>query len=91
MSDDISGHSNQKQSKAQKRREKKAHKEKEREKLIDEQEVLNVHGVRNVEIQKIKQILKERNLQIHEIPSDGNWLVLKHMYYKCFMKCEELN
>ncbi|XP_046987852.1 deubiquitinase OTUD6B isoform X2 [Schistocerca americana] len=58
--------------KAQKRREKKATKEKERERLIAIQETENVHGARNIEMQKIKQILKEKKLMLHEIPSDGN-------------------
>ncbi|XP_047107636.1 deubiquitinase OTUD6B isoform X1 [Schistocerca piceifrons] len=60
--------------KAQKRREKKATKEKERERLIAIQETENVHGARNIEMQKIKQILKEKKLMLHEIPSDGNCL-----------------
>lgn len=61
-------------SKAQRRRDKKATREKERETLIMAQEVVNIHGPRNVEIQKIKQMLKERSLMIQEIPSDGNCL-----------------
>lgn len=60
-------------SKAQRRRDKKVIQEKERECMIIAQEAENIHGPRNVEIQKIKQILKERNLMIQEIPSDGNW------------------
>ncbi|KAK3085518.1 hypothetical protein FSP39_004507 [Pinctada imbricata] len=61
-------------SKAQKRRDKKAQKIKEREELIQEQEIENLSGARNVEFNRIKAILKEMNLQIHEIPSDGNCL-----------------
>lgn len=63
-----------KMSKAQKRRDKKAQQEREREKEIAVQEKLNIHGARNVEIQKIKATLKGRNLMVHEIPSDGNCL-----------------
>lgn len=59
--------------KAQKRREKKAVKEKEREHRIAEQEKENEFGVRNVESVKLKALLKERNLMVYEIPSDGNW------------------
>jgi hypothetical protein len=41
--------------------------------MIIAQEAENINGPRNVEIQRIKQILKERSLMIQEIPSDGNW------------------
>lgn len=61
-------------SKAQRRRDKKAIKEREREQMIIEAEAENVHGPRNVETQKIKQILKQRELMLQEIPSDGNCL-----------------
>ncbi|XP_021926008.1 OTU domain-containing protein 6B isoform X2 [Zootermopsis nevadensis] len=61
-------------SKAQRRRDKKVIREKERECMILAEEAENIRGPRNVEIQKIKQILKERNLMIKEIPSDGNCL-----------------
>uniref|UniRef100_A0A0A9X8U4 OTU domain-containing protein 6B n=1 Tax=Lygus hesperus TaxID=30085 RepID=A0A0A9X8U4_LYGHE len=60
--------------KAQRRREKKAMQTKERELRIIEQESENVYGVRNVELETIKKILKERDLMIHDIPSDGNCL-----------------
>jgi hypothetical protein len=43
------------------------------------QEEENIHGQRNVEIQKIKKMLKERGLMIHEIPSDGNWYGLENL------------
>lgn len=59
--------------KAQRRREKKAIAVKERELRIIEQEGENVYGTRNVELETIKSILKERDLMIHDIPSDGNW------------------
>lgn len=65
-------------SKAQKRRDKKEIAERERNQRIIEQEALNVHGKRNIEIQAIKNILTKRDLTIHEIPSDGNW------YVNCF-------
>jgi hypothetical protein len=45
------------------------------------QEVENIHGPRNVEIQKIKQMLKERGLMIQEIPSDGNWYGLENIIH----------
>jgi OTU domain-containing protein 6 len=60
-------------SKAQKRREKKENAEKERNQRIIEQEVINIHGKRNVEMEKIRDILVKRDLIIHEIPSDGHW------------------
>lgn len=60
--------------KAQKRRDKKAAELKEREKLIQEQEVINQSGVRNAEIQKIKNVLKELGLMLYEIEADGNCL-----------------
>lgn len=63
-----------KPSKAQKRREKQAAKNKDREERIKEQEILNLTGARHTEFQKIKSILKDKNLQIYEIPSDGNCL-----------------
>jgi len=61
-------------SKAQRRRDKKASRERQRENMIKAQEAENIHGPRNLEIQKIKHILKERSLMIQEIPSDGNCL-----------------
>lgn len=61
-------------SKAMKRREKQATKNKEREERIKEQELLNLTGARHIEFEKIKSILKTKNLQIFEIPSDGNCL-----------------
>ncbi|XP_046604770.1 deubiquitinase OTUD6B [Neodiprion virginianus] len=61
-------------SKAQKRRDKKSNAEKERYQRIIEQEAENVNGKRNVETQAIIKILQERHLRIHEIPSDGHCL-----------------
>ena len=63
-----------KTSKAQRRREKQAVKNKDREERIKEQELLNLTGARHLEYTKIKSILKSKNLQIYEIPSDGNCL-----------------
>lgn len=60
--------------KAQKRREKKAAGQKERERLIQEQEIENESGVRNAELKKIKEILKELGLMLYEIEADGNCL-----------------
>ena len=68
-------------SKAQRRRDKKASRERQREDMIKAQEAENIHGPRNVEIQKIKHILKERSLMIQEIPSDGNWYGVYYIMY----------
>ncbi|XP_035231720.1 deubiquitinase OTUD6B-like, partial [Stegodyphus dumicola] len=64
----------QKLSKAQKRRNKKSIMEKERIKAIIEQEEKNLSGSRHIESEKIRKKLSDRNLVIHEIPSDGNCL-----------------
>ncbi|XP_055927885.1 deubiquitinase OTUD6B-like [Argiope bruennichi] len=64
----------QKLSKAQKRRNKKSLKEKEREKAIAEQELENLTGNRFIESKEIAKKLSERQLIIHEVPSDGNCL-----------------
>lgn len=66
-------------SKAQRRREKKEIAEKERNQRITEQEALNEFGERNIEIQSIKSTLLKQNLMIHEIPSDGHWLVINKL------------
>ncbi len=73
----LSGQANpQRISKAQKRRIKKVTQLKERELRILEQEIVNLNGARHLETEEIKRILKEKELMISEIPSDGNWLVL---------------
>ncbi|CAL1269801.1 unnamed protein product [Larinioides sclopetarius] len=64
----------QKLSKAQKRRNKRSQKEKEREKAIAEQELENLTGNRFIESAEIAKKLSERQLVIHEVPSDGNCL-----------------
>ena len=46
---------------------KKAAQEKEREERIQEGHIENITGARNVEAVKIKKILKERKLKIHEV------------------------
>ncbi|XP_029652950.1 deubiquitinase OTUD6B [Octopus sinensis] len=61
-------------SKAQKRRDKKAAEEKERERRLKEQELENLHGDRHLESEKLRQILEDMDLCVHEIPSDGNCL-----------------
>lgn len=63
----TSEESGTKSSRAAKRRAKKAAEEQERERRIAEAEVENVNCARNVEIEQMKQILKERNLEIHEV------------------------
>uniref|UniRef100_A0A1B6EJC5 ubiquitinyl hydrolase 1 n=1 Tax=Cuerna arida TaxID=1464854 RepID=A0A1B6EJC5_9HEMI len=72
--DEVPGLTQHRITKAQRRREKKATQLKQRELSITEQEVQNLQGVRNVEIQKIQEILKKRDLMVYEIPSDGNCL-----------------
>ncbi|XP_066290767.1 deubiquitinase OTUD6B-like [Branchiostoma lanceolatum] len=64
----------QKVSKAQKRREKKAAKDKERDQRIAESEVDNLSGARHMETQKIKALLRDRQLAVKEISSDGHCL-----------------
>lgn len=71
--DEVPGLKQHRITKAQRRREKKALQVKERELRITEQESENVYGSRTVELETIKNILKERGLMIQEIPSDGNW------------------
>lgn len=61
-------------SKAQKRRDKKSQLEREREENIKLQDKKNLSGPRNTEHQLIVTRLKERNLQIFPIPSDGDCL-----------------
>lgn len=72
--EEVPGLKQQRITKAQRRREKKALQSKERELRIIEQEAENVYSARNVELETIKRILKERDLMIHDIPSDGNCL-----------------
>lgn len=72
--DEVPGLKQHRITKAQRRREKKALQVKERELRINEQEAENLYGARAVELETIKNILKERGLMIHEIPSDGNCL-----------------
>ncbi|XP_050306944.1 deubiquitinase OTUD6B [Anthonomus grandis grandis] len=69
-----------KMSRAQKRRNKKESEAKEREKRIQEQAEKNREGPRFVEMTSIKNSLKEIDLQIHNIPADGNclYLAVKH-------------
>lgn len=73
-SDEVPGLKQHRITKAQRRREKKAQQVKERELRITEQDAENVYGTRSIELQTIKNILKERGLMIYEIPSDGNCL-----------------
>lgn len=64
----------QRVSKAQKRRDKKANEERDRQAEILAQELLNLHGPRQQESDSIKELLKSRNLVLHQIPSDGDCL-----------------
>lgn len=61
-------------SRAQKRRNKKAAEDKERDKRIMEQEELNKQGPRLMELNTIKENLKQMGLQIYNVPADGNCL-----------------
>ncbi|XP_061196260.1 deubiquitinase OTUD6B-like isoform X2 [Saccostrea echinata] len=61
-------------SKAQKRRNKKTEMARQRQEEISRQEIENETGARNVEYQRLKDLLKEQGLQISEIPSDGDCL-----------------
>lgn len=67
-------------SKAQKRRNKKEAEAKEREKRISDQAEKNKEGPRFMEMSSIKKALREINLQIYNIPADGNclYLAVKH-------------
>lgn len=56
-----------KTTRAAKRRAKKAAKEQERERQIAEAEAENINSARNVEAEKMKEILTERNLDIFEV------------------------
>lgn len=68
------GETHSRVSKAQKRRDKKAAKDKEREQKTAEAELENVHSARNVEAEKLKEILATRGLSIKEITPDGHCL-----------------
>lgn len=59
-------------SKAQRRRNKKEAEDKERDKRIEEQEKINKKGPRVQELNSIVEALKKDNLQIYDIPADGN-------------------
>lgn len=83
--DDIS---KPKISKAQKRRDKKLQQDKEREEQIKLQEKENLHGPRNKEIEAIKAKMKERNLKIFSIPSDGDCLY-KAVSHQIMLKQEQ--
>ncbi|XP_013133922.1 PREDICTED: OTU domain-containing protein 6B [Papilio polytes] len=72
-------------SKAQKRRVKKEQQERERELEIKLQEKENINGPRNLENQAICNRLKEINLQVYSIPSDGDCLY-KAVSHQLFVK-----
>ena len=61
-------------SKAQKRRNKKEQLERERMLEIKAQEEINKLGPRHMETSKILEILKDRKLALHDIPSNGDCL-----------------
>ena len=62
-----------KMSKAEKRRQKKAEANREREARIKEELANNKNCARNVEADKLKLLLRERQLKMHDIQPDGNW------------------
>jgi len=62
----------QRVSKAQKRRDKKAEKEVKRREEIEAQEQENLLGARNLEQERIQEVLARRGLKLHEVPSDGD-------------------
>lgn len=72
--DDVESTEVKRCSKAQKRREKKIAQEQERQRRIKEQEIKNLDGVRHIESEKLKSILKKLGLTFHQIASDGNCL-----------------
>ncbi|KAL1491029.1 hypothetical protein ABEB36_011687 [Hypothenemus hampei] len=67
-------------SRAQKRRNKKETEAREREKRISDQAEKNKDGPRLIELNSIKKSLQDINLQLHNIPADGNclYLAVKH-------------
>lgn len=70
-----------KQTRAAKRRAKKTAKEQEREQRIADGEQENINCARNVEVEKLKHILKERNLEIYEVNKSHQTLVFFSLLY----------
>ena len=70
----VSDNSSKQASKAQKRRDKKEQQEKERQANIEAQKEMNKLGPRHLETTKIVEILKDRNLALYDIPSNGDCL-----------------
>lgn len=68
------GEAHKRISKAQKRREKKSEKERERQKEIELESEEHKNGPRNLESQKINEILQKRQLMIYPIAADGDCL-----------------
>ena len=71
LDEDTSPPGQQKLSKAEKRRQKKEQDDLKREEEIRAAEEQNRYGPRNVETQSIKEQLKQRQLALHEVPSNG--------------------
>lgn len=59
-------------SKAEKRRQRKAEANREREARIRVEEANNKYSARSVEAEKLKELLRDRQLKMHEIEPDGN-------------------
>jgi len=72
LDEDTSPPGQQKLSKAEKRRLKKEQDDLKREEEIRAAEEQNRYGPRNVETQSIKEQLKQRQLALHEVPSNGD-------------------
>ena len=60
-------------------------KNKRREEEIAEQGLIDLSGKRQQEIESLNKELKARGLEIHEVPSNGNWY-LKSYFFALFFK-----
>ncbi|XP_046403982.1 deubiquitinase OTUD6B [Ischnura elegans] len=76
VDDDMPASNNQQRvSKAQRRRDKRSSQQKERnERIAQEEAEAALNGPRAIEGRAIGKILSSRNLELHQIPSDGNCL-----------------
>ncbi|GBP66566.1 Deubiquitinase OTUD6B [Eumeta japonica] len=67
-------HLKPKVTKAQRRRDKKLQQERDQAEQVRLQEIENLHGPRNIEMKNISLRLKEKQLMLFSIPSDGDCL-----------------
>jgi len=84
-----------KTNKAKKRREKKEMNNIEREKQIELQEIENKKGLPYIELNNINEKLKQRNLKIKEVRSDGNCMYYSiadqlDKHFSIHKSCQEL-